>query len=52
MERNEFSVKIVIGDEIWAHYWSPESKEESKVRKTAEEKAPKKRKKFFILGKS
>ena len=50
-EGDDFLSRIVTGDESWVHYWTPESKEASKVWKTQDEEAPRKAKEIPSAGK-
>lgn len=46
-----FLERIVTGDESWVHYWTPETKSQSMVWKTADEAAPRKFKAVPSAGK-
>ena len=50
-EGDDFLSRIVTGDESWVHYWTPESKEASKVWKMQDEEAPRKAKEIPFVGK-
>ena len=39
-EGEEFLRRIVTGDEVWLHFYDPETKQQSSVWKTADEKTP------------
>ncbi len=48
---NDLIERIVTGDEIWVHFWTPETKEQSRVWKTKAEETPKKFKHVPSTGK-
>ncbi len=50
-EGEDFLSRIVTGDESWVHYWTPETKEASKVWKRKDEEAPHKAKQIPSAGK-
>ncbi len=51
MKGNELIEPIVMGDESWIHFWTPETKAQNKVRKKKEEDTPKKFKTVPSAGK-
>ncbi len=50
-EGEQFLSRIVTGDETWIHHYTPTTKKDTMVWKTAEERPPKKFKTFLSAGK-
>ncbi len=48
---NELLVRVITGDEVWIHYWTPETKTSSSVWKMKDEPLPRKFKMEHSAGK-